>query len=102
MVVGSLKALDPKRPIREADVATRSADFAFGPEPASRAAKIRETGCIKIVMHRRAVAFRAAPVNQVKDSRETGTGMGFAGTRVATDMCGQLIPSKFRMTSCEY
>ena len=34
VVVGSLKALDPKRPIREADIATRSADFALGPKAA--------------------------------------------------------------------
>src|SRR5262252_8824027 len=32
MVVGSLKALDPKRPIREADVTACSADFTFGPK----------------------------------------------------------------------
>jgi hypothetical protein len=38
----------------------------------------------------------------VKGSREAGTGMGSAGTRLATDTCGQQTLVKFRRTSCEY
>ena len=33
MVVDSLKALDPNRPIREADICGPGLDFAFVPEP---------------------------------------------------------------------
>jgi hypothetical protein len=35
-VVDSLKALDPKRPIREADMSGTCIDFALGPIPAIR------------------------------------------------------------------
>jgi hypothetical protein len=38
--------------------------------------------------------------NVVKVSREAGTGMA-AGTRLAAEICGEPIPLKFRMASCE-
>jgi len=38
----------------------------------------------------------------VKASRAAGTRIGSAGTRLAIDTWGQLIPLKFRMTFCEY
>jgi hypothetical protein len=60
-----------------------------------------EYGRRKIAEYLRTVGRADGPA-QVKRRREAGTGMGAAGTRLATEICGQLNPPKFRMTSCEY
>jgi hypothetical protein len=47
VVVDSLKALDPKWPIREADMRSRDWHVSLGPKALNRCAIVRQAACLK-------------------------------------------------------